>query len=535
MSLKRIGLSAGRLVRALEMYNSYFNFSCSPFENTLDQRFLFMSESHEEVIAALLYFVKEKKSFALVCGDVGTGKTMIVHHLLGNLPGSVQPILIPYPDVEYIEILRYIARVLKINTEDKGILDLTDKVKAALTKASLAGRHAVLIIDEAHLLSIGSLEYIRLLSNIETSENKLLQILLIGQNELSHNLRRKEMRQLRQRINVNRFLSPMSPSETIEYIDHRLGVAGSGFDRCFDSACKKLIYKMTGGVPRSINRLCDTALLVCMTEKGDKVTGRVIKKAHDALHSDVILAPKKSKPGKFFGKPALAGGALVLLFVLGLAFGGFLTRFSPGENLKARIYGPGFPKAVNKPVEMPLPPVPEVKNDEISKPPGGEEKSASSSMPALAPPQTISPAQDSPEVLPKEGVLKIDAASPSVEESENPAPPEETQAKDQIPNADGESAQAQAGHAGREIAAGSENPIEDAQNPQTGGKALRPSDAFTITIKKGDTLSGIAIQWFPEDPAAGQKSILSANPRIHDKNRLLVGQILRIPESRETE
>ena len=96
----------------------------------------------------------------------------------------------------------------------------------------------MLIIDEAHLLSIGSLEHIRLLSNIEITEKKLLQILLIGQNELSHKLRRREMRQLRQRINVNRFLSPMSPSETIEYIDHRLRVAGSSFDRCFESAAK---------------------------------------------------------------------------------------------------------------------------------------------------------------------------------------------------------------------------------------------------------------------------------------------------------
>ena len=177
------------------------------------------SEGHEEVVASLLYFVQEKKSFALVCGDVGTGKTMIIHHLIGRLPRSVEPILIPYPDVEYIEILRYIARVLKINPEGKGRLDLTDDIKAVLTKASLDGRQVVLIVDEAHLLSIGSLEHIRLLSNIEMTENKLLQILLIGQNELSRTLHRREMRQLIQRINVNQFLSPMSPSETIEYVE----------------------------------------------------------------------------------------------------------------------------------------------------------------------------------------------------------------------------------------------------------------------------------------------------------------------------
>ena len=531
------------------MYNVYFSFSCSPFENTLDQRFLFLSESHEEVIAALLYFVKEKKSFALVCGDVGTGKTMIVHHLLGGLPASVKPILIPYPDVEYIEILRYIARVLKINPKGKGVLDLADEVRAALTKASLDGEQIVLIIDEAHLLSTGSLEHIRLLSNIETTESKLLQILLIGQNELSHRLRGAGMRQLRQRINVNRFLSPMSPSETIQYIDHRLGVAVSGFDRCFESACKKTIYKMTGGVPRSINRLCDTALLICMSEKRAKVTGRVLKKAHDALQSDVMLAPKESEAGRSFRdkrisveklKPAFASGALVLLLALG--FLGY--RGSLGENLKARIYGPRPPEAVNA-LTKPLPPVPEVKSEEISKPAGAKEKSDSSIMPGLAAPQTPGPSQERPEVVPKEGepagnvdvnVMKIETAHPSAEgPGPNQAPFEESQAKGLVPNENGETAQVQGGDTGREIPAKGGNPNEKAQNLEPGGKGLRPSDAFTITIKRGDTLSGIAVRWFPEDPASGQKSILSANPQIDDKNRIMEGQILRIPKAGETD
>ncbi|MFZ0928982.1 MAG: AAA family ATPase [Syntrophobacteraceae bacterium] len=527
------------------MYNSYFGFSCSPFENTLDQRFLFLSESHEEVIAALLYFVQEKKSFALVCGDVGTGKTMIVHHVLSSLLPSVQPILVPYPDVEYIEILRYIARVLKINPEGKGILDLTDEVKAALTKTSLDGKQFVLIIDEAHLLSIGSLEYIRLLSNIEVTENKLLQILLIGQNELSHKLHRRDMRQLRQRINVNRFLSPMSPSETIEYIDHRLGVAGSSFDKCFQSSCKKPIYKMTGGVPRSINRLCDTALLVCMSERGDKVTGRIIKKAHDALHSDVILAPKASKPGRFFGvkkfgveelKPALAGGALVLL--LALVFFGYRGKLS--ENLKGWMDGSGPPKAVNTLVQKPLSSVPEVKSEEIPKPPGAEEKSASSNMPGLVTPQTPGPAQQPPEVLPKEGAMKIDTASPSVEEpfveeSANPTPPGESPAIGRNSNADRESTQSQSENVDKKITAKGGNPNGEAQDLRTGERALGPSDFFTVTVKKGESLFKIAARWFPEDPAFGEKTILSANPRIHDKNRILMGQILRIPGSKEAE
>ena len=483
------------------MYNTYFKFSCLPFENTLDQQFLFLSKSREEVIAALLYFVQGKKSFALLWGDVGTGKTMIVHHLLGKLPRSVKPILIPYPDTEYIEILRYVARVLKINTEGKGILDLTDKVKAALTKASLAGQQVVLIIDEAHLLSIGSLEHIRLLSNIEMTENNLLQILLIGQNELSHKLRRKKMRQLRQRINVNRLLSPMSPSETIGYIDHRLGVAGSSFDKCFESACKKLIYKMTGGVPRSINRLCDTALLICMSEKGDKITVRILKKAHDALHRGVIPAPQESKPGRFFSveklKPALAGGVLGVLLALGfLGYNRYL-----GENLTR-----------------------------------AEEKSASSSMPGLVTPLTPGSAQQSSEFPAKYGDKKIDTVSPSVEKSgSNPAPLGESQANDQNSNADRQSTQSQRKEVDEKITAKGGNPEAAHQNLQTGGETLGPFDSLTITIKNGDTLSGIAAKWFPENQAYGQKSILSANPWINDKNMIHAWQILRIPKSRETD
>jgi type II secretory pathway predicted ATPase ExeA/LysM repeat protein len=462
---------------------------------------------------------------------------MIVHHLLGRLPRSIKPILIPYPEGEYIEILRYIARVLKVDPQGKGVYDLADEVKAALTKASLDGKQVVLIIDEAHLLSIGSLEHIRLLSNIETTEKKLLQILLIGQNELSHKLHRRDMRQLRQRINVNRLLSPMNPSETTGYMDHRLGVAGSCFDKCFESGCEKTIYKMTRGVPRSINRLCYTALLICMTEKRDKVTGRILKKAHRALHSDVISAPKERFLSLKTLKPALAGGALVLLLALGL----FGYKGNLGEDLKGWMNGLDSPRVVNTHVEKPSLPVPEVKSEDISKPPGAEENNASSSMPGAVTPQAPGPERQTPEVLPKEGEMKIEAASPSVagpsveESGPDPARPEKSPAEDLVPNANGESAQPQAGDEEREIAAGSENPNSDAQNLQTGVKTSGSSDAFTITVKKGDTLTGIAEQWFPEDSESGQKSILSANPEINDKNRIKKGQILRIPKSRETD
>jgi general secretion pathway protein A len=190
------------------MYKTYFGFSESPFENTLDQRFLFLGEEHQEVLSALLYFVQTKKAFALVCGDVGTGKTMLLSSLLEQMPETVMPVLIANPYVGSQELLLYLANTLGIETTGaERVLELTDAVKSALLEAKSRDRHLILIIDEAHLLSNQALEEIRLLFNIETPDQKLLQILLVGQYELSQTLDRPEMRHLRQRINTNRFLS----------------------------------------------------------------------------------------------------------------------------------------------------------------------------------------------------------------------------------------------------------------------------------------------------------------------------------------
>jgi general secretion pathway protein A len=229
------------------MYESYFGFSESPFENNLDHRFLFISDDHKEVLAALSYFIKTKKGFAIVCGDVGTGKTMLINSFLSTLPEYVQPIIVANPGVSSLELLRYIAKTLKIEVEEKdGILELTDAVKELLKRAKSLNNQFVLIIDEAHLLSDQALEEIRLLTNIETQDQKLLQILLVGQYELSYKLDRPEMRHLRQRININRFLSPLNSSETMQYVDHRIRQVGSSLSTIFEDNCGRAIYKMTG-------------------------------------------------------------------------------------------------------------------------------------------------------------------------------------------------------------------------------------------------------------------------------------------------
>ncbi|MGA8832249.1 MAG: AAA family ATPase, partial [Desulfomonilaceae bacterium] len=254
------------------MYNTYFSFARSPFDNTLDQRFLFLSEINQEVLAALRNFVESKNGFAIVCGDVGTGKTMLINSLLEKLPESIQPIIMLTPYITSLDILTHIAKALKIKiTRNESVLQLTEKVKKAFTSAKLSEKSFILIVDEAHLLSDQALTEIGLLSNIETSDQKLLQILLVGQGGLSHRLESLEMRHLHRRITVKRFLSPLTPEETIHYVDYRLRQVGSSLASVFEDKCRKLIYKMTQGFPPLINQLCDNALLICMAREMRKV------------------------------------------------------------------------------------------------------------------------------------------------------------------------------------------------------------------------------------------------------------------------
>jgi type II secretory pathway predicted ATPase ExeA len=277
------------------MYDTYFGFAESPFENNLDQRFLFLSQAHKEVLGALFYFVEAKKSFAVVCGDVGTGKTMLINFFLQKLPESVHPVMVSNPYLSPLDLLLHLAETLKIGkAEKKGLLDLTNEVKEALIRVRDEGQQLVLIVDEAHLLSDQALEEIRLLSNLGTSEKKLFQILLVGQNELSYKLDRPEMRHLRRWININRFLSPMNSLETVQYIDYRLKEVGSSFASIFEPNSQNLLFRMTRGVPRRINQICDNALLIAMAEGVKKVSPKILKAAEEAVQTDLILTPKSS-------------------------------------------------------------------------------------------------------------------------------------------------------------------------------------------------------------------------------------------------
>lgn len=471
------------------MYTDHFGFTERPFENNLDQRFLFLSRDHNEVLAALLFFIKENRPFAIICGDVGTGKTMVLNAFLDRLPPSHHPIFISNPLVEYRDILYYVAETLKINCAGKDVLPLVDKVKDALLANKENGHYYFLVIDEAHLLSDRSLDDIRLLSNIETRDRKLLQVLLVGQYELSHKLRRPEMRQLRQRISVNRFLSPLDSQETLAYIEHRLALVGSKFAHCFTADCLPLIFSLTDGVPRQINHLCDSAFLIAKIEGKKKVTKDILKKTDETLKSDVVLTPHAARPYKYFSRSifprpqrlfALAGTALGLAT---LVFGSaYLALF-----LSSRTQLPSAPL-------MPRPAAPAEKHKDSPTPTDVSTLPNVSPLVALANPvpASLSPAQD----------LNAADAGHQHPQAQTAQPDTLAVSSPQIAVSD----------------SGASHDTEPLQHPRS------------VIVQDGDTIAGIASRYYPDDPHRSIRALLAANPHITNRNLIYPGQSITLPE-----
>ncbi|MEM8562339.1 MAG: AAA family ATPase, partial [Pseudomonadota bacterium] len=246
------------------MYHQYFGLSEAPFSIAVNPRYLYMSPRHRDALAHLLYGVGAGGGFILLTGEVGTGKTTINRCLLEQLPDDTDIAIILNPALNAIELLATVCDELKIqyDTDKHSLKTLTDKLHQFLLHNHQNGRKTVLLIDEAQHLSFDVLEQIRLLTNLETNSEKLLQIILIGQPELAQVLSRPELRQLNQRITARYNLEPLSPEETSSYIQHRLQVAGlpRGQD-VFPAGVVRGIHRYTRGIPRLINVLCDRMML----------------------------------------------------------------------------------------------------------------------------------------------------------------------------------------------------------------------------------------------------------------------------------
>ncbi|MFQ5645146.1 MAG: AAA family ATPase [Thiogranum sp.] len=262
------------------MYEKHFGLTERPFSIAPDPRFLYMSQQHREALAHLLYGVGEGGGFVQLTGEVGTGKTTVCRCLLEQLPDHVDIALILNPRVTALELLGSLCDELKIQyaRDTTSIKSLIDVLNAYLLDSHARGRRTVLMIDEAQNLGAEALEQVRLLTNLETTREKLLQIILVGQPELRDLLAREDLRQLSQRITARYHLDPISREETAAYIRHRLQVCGASATLFTDTAVE-LIHKLSAGVPRLINVLSDRAMLGAFVEGKRMVDAPIVQRA----------------------------------------------------------------------------------------------------------------------------------------------------------------------------------------------------------------------------------------------------------------
>jgi general secretion pathway protein A len=333
------------------MYTAFFGLNEKPFAITPDPRYLFMSERHGEALAHLVYGVTESGGFIQLTGEVGTGKTTLVRTLLQNrLPDNADVAVVLNPRLSAIEFLETICEELGILESDlkgstKGLVDTLNK---QLLQAYGEGRRVILVVDEAQNLSRDVLEQVRLLTNLETSKQKLLQIILIGQPELRDLLSREDLRQLAQRITGRYHLEPLSRDETAQYVEHRLRVAGA-LGEIFEGGAKREVFRLTDGVPRLINVICDRALLGAYSREQRRVNRGLVRRA-----AAEIRGQASSMPWLRWAMPALAAVAVA---VVGASLWSFLGDPQP---VASSAENPARMQAQNKPAVDPAPAPPPV-------------------------------------------------------------------------------------------------------------------------------------------------------------------------------
>lgn len=277
------------------MYLSYFGFSDKPFSITPDSKYLFLTKQFESALDALDYAVREKLGFAVLSGEVGTGKTTITRSFLSKIADSHETALLVNPLLSIPELLQAINRDFGCATRVLTPQRQIESLNKFLLKKAEEGRNAVVIIDEAQNLSVESLEMLRMLTNLETDRTKLLQIILVGQPELLKKLESHELRQLNQRITVRANLVPLNFLEMVRYINHRIALAGGINKVFFDATAYKQIWHVSRGYPRLINIICDRTLMAAYVADTATITKQVVCKAVSDLG---INSPRNDIIGK---------------------------------------------------------------------------------------------------------------------------------------------------------------------------------------------------------------------------------------------
>jgi general secretion pathway protein A len=268
------------------MYLDFYNLTEFPFNITPDPRFLYFSRHHREAYDHLMYGINGRKGFIELTGEVGSGKTTLCRAVLSNLGAGVETALILNPSLTETQLLRALLNDFGLEIRGRDRLSYIEKLNEFLLSMNREGTNVALLIDEAQDLSPQVMEQVRLLSNLETDQHKLIQIVLCGQPELKARLARPDLRQLRQRITVRYHIPPLTVGETREYIQHRLDVAGGNGSVWFDDGALKQLYRYAKGGPRLINAVCDHALLAGYVARSRRIDASCVRKAVEQLEGN---------------------------------------------------------------------------------------------------------------------------------------------------------------------------------------------------------------------------------------------------------